>query len=78
MKTAGLFLIRFYKRNLSGKTSLSGPLSLVGHSCRFSPTCSEYMYSAITKYGIIKGIGLGLKRIIRCHPFSHGGFDPIP
>jgi len=45
--------------------------------CRFHPTCSEYTYQAVTKYGIIKGIVKGVKRIIRCHPWSDGGYDPV-
>ena len=46
--------------------------------CRFYPTCSEYMKQAIIKYGIIKGGILGLKRILRCHPYNEGGYDPVP
>lgn len=46
-------------------------------TCRFVPTCSEYTKQAIEKYGIIKGIWLGLKRISKCHPFHEGGFDPL-
>lgn len=46
--------------------------------CRFYPTCSNYMIAAIEKFGIIRGGILGLKRILRCHPFSQGGYDPVP
>ena len=46
--------------------------------CRFYPTCSEYMKQAIVKYGIFKGIFLGIKRILKCHPFHPGGYDPVP
>ncbi len=47
-------------------------------SCRFYPTCSEYSHKAISRYGIIKGLFLSLKRILRCHPYNPGGFDPVP
>jgi len=46
--------------------------------CRFTPTCSEYMRQAIVKYGVIKGVWLGVKRICKCHPFHPGGYDPLP
>lgn len=46
--------------------------------CRFYPTCSQYCYEAIERYGIIKGTFLGFKRVIRCHPFNMGGYDPVP
>ncbi|KKS65017.1 MAG: hypothetical protein UV67_C0020G0007 [Parcubacteria group bacterium GW2011_GWC1_43_12] len=45
--------------------------------CRFSPTCSQYTYEAIEKFGIIKGIFFGIKRVLRCHPWNKGGFDPV-
>jgi len=45
--------------------------------CRFQPTCSEYMYGAVEKYGVVKGIFLGTKRILSCHPWSKGGYDPV-
>ncbi len=47
-------------------------------SCRFAPSCSEYMYQAIDKFGVARGAFLGLKRILRCHPWHPGGADPIP
>ena len=46
--------------------------------CRFYPTCSEYMKQAIVKYGVFKGTFLGIKRILKCHPFHPGGYDPVP
>ena len=45
--------------------------------CKFYPTCSEYTKQAIEKYGVVKGVGLGIKRIIKCNPFSKGGYDPL-
>lgn len=45
--------------------------------CRFQPSCSEYTYQAVEKYGTIKGLSLGLLRIVKCHPFSKGGYDPV-
>lgn len=46
--------------------------------CRFKPTCSQYALEAIKKYGIVKGFFLSIKRILRCNPFCHGGYDPVP
>ena len=47
-------------------------------SCRYSPTCSQYALGALKKYGIIKGVSLTFKRIIKCHPWGGSGYDPIP
>lgn len=70
MKTLFLALIRFYKRHIS---PLKPPC------CRFTPTCSEYAYQAINKYGALKGSWLALKRLLRCHPFYKGDpYDPVP
>ncbi len=51
---------------------------LLGNRCRFYPSCSEYMMTAVERFGIIKGIGLGLKRLGRCHPGCEGGIDHVP
>lgn len=69
MKRAVLSVIRIYKRALS---------PFIGNHCRFYPTCSDFMAQAIYKYGLGKGIWLGLKRLGRCHPFHAGGLDPVP
>lgn len=61
--------LRFYKKFISpGLPS----------ACRFTPTCSVYMYEAIEVYGPFKGMWMGLKRIGRCHPMHPGGYDPVP
>ncbi len=62
-----ILLVRFYQRGIS---------PLLGKNCRFQPTCSEYMIASVRKYGAISGTFRGLYRILRCHPFSRGGFDP--
>lgn len=71
-----LKLIRIYQKTLSFD---HGFFSFINSSygCRFIPSCSEYTYQAIDKYGIMRGSYLGLKRIIKCNPFSKGGFDPL-
>lgn len=47
-------------------------------TCRYSPTCSQYMKEAIAKHGVLKGVKLGVKRIGRCHPWGGNGYDPVP
>jgi putative membrane protein insertion efficiency factor len=64
-----LALIRAYQYAIS---------PLTGQNCRFFPSCSDYTAQAVKKYGACKGTRLGLKRIIRCHPWNPGGFDPVP
>jgi putative membrane protein insertion efficiency factor len=67
------FLMRGYKRVLSPVVHSLG----IG-GCRFLPTCSDYAYAAIVKHGWLRGTALALRRLSRCHPFSKGGFDPVP
>lgn len=72
-----LKLIRVYQKSSLYKNKLLKTLFLTDRVCRFSPTCSQYTYQAIVRYGIIRGIYLGVGRIIRCHPFAKGGLDPL-
>ena len=51
---------------------------LMGPHCRFHPSCSCYAHTAIARYGVFVGTWLGLKRLLRCHPFAEGGYDPVP
>ena len=70
MKKLMLCLIRFYQRGISPNTP---------PRCRFTPTCSNYAYEAITKYGALKGGWLALRRLLRCNPFYKGDYyDPVP
>ena len=69
MKKIFLWIIRFYQNAIS---------PLTPPSCRFYPTCSHYGYEAIEKYGLLKGGWMTTKRVCRCHPFTPGGFDPVP
>jgi len=69
MKNVIMTLLRFYKRRIS---------PWLGENCRFYPSCSVYMLEAVEKYGAMKGVWLGIKRLAKCHPFHPGGYDPVP
>lgn len=69
MKKIIIYLIKKYKKNISPF------ISKKGINCKYYPTCSEYTIQAIEKYGCVKGVFLGIKRILKCNPFSKGGVD---
>ena len=64
-----MWLIRGYQLAIS---------PLLGPRCRFYPSCSCYTHTAIERYGVWRGVWLGLRRLLRCHPFTKGGYDPVP
>lgn len=66
---AGLAVIRWYQRWVS---------PYLPPSCRFFPSCSEYAAQAVTRYGLLRGGWLAARRLLRCHPFHSGGYDPVP
>lgn len=70
MKNILIFLINLYRKYLS-------PLKR-RPTCIYTPTCSQYAVEALEKYGFLKGSFLAVKRILRCHPFAKGGYDPVP
>lgn len=64
-----IYLIKVYQVGIS---------PYIGAHCRYTPTCSTYFIQAVEKYGALKGSFLGIKRILRCHPWHPGGYDPVP
>jgi hypothetical protein len=77
-KYIALKMIRAYQKTISPDHGfLSARHRHQGGFCRFTPTCSQYTYEAVDKYGVIKGSWLGIKRICRCNPWSKGGYDPV-
>jgi putative membrane protein insertion efficiency factor len=69
IKKLFLIFIKFYQVAIS---------PYISPHCRFMPTCSEYAYIAINRFGILKGSYLAIRRILKCHPFHKGGYDPVP
>ncbi|GAB0151188.1 membrane protein insertion efficiency factor YidD [Marinobacterium sp. BA1] len=69
LKKLLILLVRGYQLLLS---------PFLGNNCRFYPSCSSYMIEAIEVHGVFKGLWLGTRRILRCHPYSDGGIDPVP
>lgn len=69
MKFIVIQLLKAYKYFIS---------PLLGHHCRFYPSCSQYMMTAVQRFGVIKGVVMGIKRLSRCHPGSEGGVDHVP
>jgi uncharacterized protein len=69
LRGKAVFLVRGYQRLIS---------PLLPPACRFAPTCSEYAAQAIAQHGIVRGVGLSVRRLVRCHPFNAGGYDPPP
>jgi uncharacterized protein len=68
MRKVVIATLGFYKRFIS---------PLLPSACRYRPTCSEYMIEAVDKYGVRRGVWMGTLRLLRCHPFHEGGFDPV-
>lgn len=69
MKSISLATIRFYQRHVSPS---------MRPTCRFSPTCSQYAYEAVERYGSVRGALMSGWRILRCNPLNNGGYDPVP
>ena len=70
IKNLFIYMIKFYRKYIS-------PLKRMPH-CIYTPTCSLYALEALEKYGVLKGTYLAVRRILRCHPFHKGGYDPVP
>lgn len=76
MRKIIMFIIKIYQKTLSFDHGILSKISTKRH-CRFYPSCSQYAYEAVEKFGVIKGLWLAIKRISRCHPWNDGGYDPI-
>jgi putative membrane protein insertion efficiency factor len=69
MTLAVLWMIRAYRRWVS---------PAFGSTCRYEPSCSKYAHEAVERYGVIRGGGMAMRRVARCHPWHAGGYDPVP
>ena len=69
MRKLCILAIRGYQRYIS---------PVIQAKCAYTPTCSQYAIDAISEWGVVRGIGMGVWRILRCNPFSKGGYDPVP
>ena len=69
MKTVLIYIVRGYRSFIS---------PILPPSCRYEPTCSQYALEALEKYGALRGTYLATRRVLRCHPFARGGYDPVP
>lgn len=72
MNSVLIKILEFYKKYTSPILT-----TVFGNACRFTPTCSEYTIEALKKYGLRKGLTLGIKRVSKCHPFGDYGYDPV-
>jgi putative membrane protein insertion efficiency factor len=68
MRELVIATLRLYKHWIS---------PMLPSACRFYPTCSDYMREAVERYGVLRGVAKGVRRLLRCHPFCQGGFDPV-
>jgi len=78
LKKMILGAIRLYQRTSFFHGYIFRVLFMTDKVCRFHPTCSNYTYEAVDRYGVIKGLYLGFLRILKCHPWNKGGIDPVP